>query len=1303
MQGYPNGTTSAPTSATTFLRLGIDATEAAAAAMFGHLRLDITADSSKALACGAAYYLTHCEHPADKRGGRYWMLALIRCADIPKIIDEAHVEAAAKAKQNGKPEPTRVDVQEQFFRFHLGVKKKWLVGVVGAVVEIDHLPRDEQERRYAALAAATGLTWTLQVFSGGKSVHAYLAFDRLVPPDDPIRLEVAHLLIAILEGDPAVIDPGRLTRLPGWRDPDGRREQPVVHLDTLARYAPELIRDRLRAHAQAIGIVNVPRAVEALKRAKRLDDAARAPRDGVISPTTPPQDALDLVARLRATRFDPAGEDLDLAADGAWVLRLAARLHSASEEEGGEAGYEMREHADRLRATWASPANDDLVLARTMLGITTQAGVVSSFKGTRHLGLAHDGDHEVYFVSREEMAIFAPMAKGTRVLAPCCGNGGSGRSDGSGIVMHEAGEAPRLWCHRCGHVVMAARIDPDALAAQPGMLWFGVSHTPRNDSDLVDVDGGVCQNPLASATPPEEVGGRYLLLGRDDLPPGIHVLAADTGTGKTTRLAEILREARTRGERVLVVVHRRTLARDAASPSAYDLDCYLDIDGDITSDGVVVSLDSITRYVLDAGDGAADLLDGAVVSSRAPDWIIIEESEAAFAHLGALHGTIPQIKGRRSEGRATSREVYLHLETLTRACLAKGGRVVAADALAGRLSRTILARLSGRPESSISWKAHRWTGDDPEILAYETRQDLMGELLVSIQTPNRRPVIACTSADAARRIHHILAAGGHKGLIYTADETHGRWETPGCFAVVEGWTTADYVVYSPSIDSGVNFDPADAAHRFTDVFVVGDAVAGIGWKKLVQMRHRARHHQRVHVWIARNYKHSRPTDEPSVRQEIEARWTTAKGLMIKYVADPDGSLKAVRYQDDEFLAATVTIRAHERTQWADVAASWTAYWRARGARQRAGHALSDAERRKLATVWTQAGRTVDAQYDDAVLAARHLTQAEHEQIRRRGPRSRDEALAVERVRLLDRFGGLRRGLAALDRHRERTKQVIRATRAGLLADNDCGKAHEASMGDDLLALMEGEASAVTGASSRVRVAVALASAALGPGWARALLPPALTDDSAIAWLGVAQPGVSHTPRNDRDLVDVEGGVCLEPSPGASPTTLPGCPQAEWSSASLGSSLKAVWNRVVAKLTDAPSALAGLGLSVQDIETKPTRALGIVLHYLGLETAWRQARCGGGRTRIYRVEAASWDALRDDMRRTVKRARVESVAAWPDLPDAKVPEADLLPTPEELAEAERMYEIGVRLFDGDSPKAGESRAPCSTATTLEATA
>ena len=1113
-----------PSSPSHIAQLGDSARNLAFNALTGHLGLNITFDWKTALDQVAPLYIWSGEHLGDK-DGRFWIPALINTADLLNVIKSV---AADKGIMPWEAE-------DRVRRWASGPRKKFCSEAICAAVEIDHLPRDEQERRYAPLTAATGLRWALQVFSGGKSVHAYLSFDKPISAGDPIRLEIQHLLIVILEGDHNIVDASRLLRLPGW---DGSvRKQPVLHADASAHYTSEGIRDRLKEYAASLGITDVELALQCLRTAKALDDAA-------------------------------------------------------NRQSGGEAAHELREHAALLRKTRASPNEDYLTLAAFMLGRKGRSRSAGSV-GTG--GSWEGGEYRV------PMATFAGLQERDRCIPPCC----AGHHRETAVYLGGG----RAWCHKCGQLVVE---DRSKILSDPAIKFGG------------------------------KVGKqRYLVLGRMELPGGIHVLVADTGTGKTTRLAEIVKEARRRGERVLVIVHRRSLARDAAE--AYGLDCYLDLQGDITSDGVVVSMDSLHRYQVDPG-AEDDLLDGEAVANRCPDWIIIEESESAFGHLGG-GGTIPLVAGK--SGRATAREVYLHVETLVRGTVAKGGRVVAADALAGGYTQATLARFAGCDQAALTLRGHRWTADDPEVIGYEKRQDVLAALLEVVADSGKKPIIACTSAGAARRVHHVLAAAGHNGLVLTADESHERWSKRQC--VTEGWGDADYVVHSPSIDSGVNFNPEDATERFTDVFIFADSVVGIGWRKLVQMRHRARHHDRVHWWCARSFKHGRPCDEPTVRKEMETRWKSARGWMVRYVPETEGKLKAVKYRDDDFFAFIVASRAHGRTEGADVAAAWCAWWRSRGAEMTAGQVLSKAERRKAANLWTEAGRTIDKRYDDSVLAAEKLTRTEHDHIRRRGARSKDEALALERVRPLNRFGGLRRELAALDRHRERTRQVTRASRAALVCEGDVGKAHEAAMGTDLAAVRKGEAGAVKGASSRVRVAVGLVGGVLGRGWARGLLPPSVRDDPAIQ--------LAHTPSNCSDLKEMTGGVCQQ----AAPTV-------EWTASGLAPRLLAIWRRFQDGLADAEVALAGLGLTERDLRDHPTRTMGSLLRYIGLATRHRQPRVDGKRVRVYWVDPDNWDALRADIARTVTRARGESVTAWDKLPDDK---------PQQLI---HMSEPGVRYFD-----------------------
>ena len=336
------------------ISLGHDATEAAAEALMGHLGLSVTASWDVAQAGTADYYLWSGAVPGDD-AGRYWIPALYRSADLPQVV-----AGVAEAKGISRAEAA-TRVQE----YHSGLVDDRVALSIAAAVEIDHLPRAEQVRRYAALTAATGLQWALQAHSGGKSVHAYLSFDRPLDPKDPLREEIQHLLIATLEGDDVITSPGHLMRLPGFDGP--ARKQPVLHTDAAAHYSPEAIRDRLVAYAEALGIADVGRAVR--------------------------------------------------------VLRLAHDLDLAARKTGGEAADEIREHASLLRATRGDPATADLDLAQAMLG---GRGPVVTVKIT---GTGTQAAEPVTVVSDEDFAPWRGLPVGSRTVGcPLCGGGNHRRT-----------------------------------------------------------------------------------------------------------------------------------------------------------------------------------------------------------------------------------------------------------------------------------------------------------------------------------------------------------------------------------------------------------------------------------------------------------------------------------------------------------------------------------------------------------------------------------------------------------------------------------------------------------------------------------------------------------------------------------------------------------------------------------------------------------------------------------------------------------------------------------------------------------
>ena len=344
--------------------------------------VEATGKFDAALAGTFDWFVWHGMTPCDD-AGRFWIPALFPTRRLPEALRELRDARRKKGKAYDDESCRR-----SMATYHSALGKRFVGKCPFAFIEIDHLPRAEQEARYDALAAATGLRWALMVFSGGKSVHAYLAF--VVPLDatNPLRLEIQRLLVVALEGDTRITDPGRLMRLPGW---NGRyRKQPVVHLDTDARIDAADVRDRLRAYTVSLGIADVEVAFRTLELAEALG--------------------------IEAKHETEAGDT--------------------------EAAVEIREHAAVLRATRAAPFDADVNLGRAMLGKGVRAALVGV---TPRVSLSGTNSATVC-LSEAEMAVYVGLTRLTSVHPPCCADNAKPK----GTVLSEPGSpwGPVVWCHK---------------------------------------------------------------------------------------------------------------------------------------------------------------------------------------------------------------------------------------------------------------------------------------------------------------------------------------------------------------------------------------------------------------------------------------------------------------------------------------------------------------------------------------------------------------------------------------------------------------------------------------------------------------------------------------------------------------------------------------------------------------------------------------------------------------------------------------------------------------------------------------
>lgn len=267
-----------------------------------HLGLRLTTRLNSALDHPEAYdgFIWGGETPGDE-AGRYWIPAIWSIHALGRAVEVlAHDQGVSS-------HTARLDMAQ----FHKGMQQAAITLLPWVYAEIDHLGIDDQLNRYAALTEATGLHWCLQVFTGGKSVHAYIATNVPATAGDPRWEQIQRLLVVILEGDSKIVNPGRLMRLPGWAGAD--RPHPVLLHAPEHRYPIQEVLDRLRAYAASMNLHDVDTAYRTLQLVEQLEFKARR-------------------------------------------------------ESFTDVAMELREHADHLRSTRGNPADGDLRLADAMLG-----------------------------------------------------------------------------------------------------------------------------------------------------------------------------------------------------------------------------------------------------------------------------------------------------------------------------------------------------------------------------------------------------------------------------------------------------------------------------------------------------------------------------------------------------------------------------------------------------------------------------------------------------------------------------------------------------------------------------------------------------------------------------------------------------------------------------------------------------------------------------------------------------------------------------------------------------------------------
>lgn len=132
-----------------------------------------------------------------------------------------------------------------------------------------------------------------------------------------------------------------------------------------------------------------------------------------------------------------------------------------------------------------------------------------------------------------------------------------------------------------------------------------------------------------------------------------------------------------------------------------------------------------------------------------------------------------------------------------------------------------------------------------EVRRYPEEQTLTHKI-TEMAMEGQTGAIACTAASDAKALTEILCGLGKRVLLYHRDVDESVKETLG--TVNETWSNYDWVVYSPTVSSGVSYDLPD---KFQNVILFARSISGITFTDLLQQAHRVRKpgSKILHAWV----------------------------------------------------------------------------------------------------------------------------------------------------------------------------------------------------------------------------------------------------------------------------------------------------------------------------------------------------------------------------------------------------------------------------------------------------------------------
>jgi hypothetical protein len=532
---------------------------------------------------------------------------------------------------------------------------------------------------------------------------------------------------------------------------------------------------------------------------------------------------------------------------------------------------------------------------------------------------------------------------------------------------------PQLVCAKCGVFLMAPLLsdytDDDEDVETDNAAFAALATKSRANRPPI-------LQPQMHAEKPSTVEERadVLFFSEPRLPDisdaaperGLFFIRSPKGTGKTHALGTIVEKARESGESVILLTHRRALARNLAN--RLNIANYQELEDGKLPKLLVICVNSITSHIAET---AANY-----------DIVIVDESEQVLRNL--LADTLsPNLS-----------DIFNKILLL----MQNARQVICLDAdLSSDLTIEVIALMRGaggkqEGDDYVGVINNYPIGSNKVVRSLPSQYQLLSEISQAADA-GKKFFVASSTARAAIVIGEVLKKQGTKVLVVAAPTAEHPEVIDFQKDPNDSVTQYDVIVASPSLQTGFSIDVED---HFDHIYGWFENVDGITFQDYDQALSRVRHCDNVTVWVESTRRPPR-IDPPAffiqdaIRLEMKSRqkflpkerrkltegqrlWARIEGL-IRYLTAVWSYKRDVQFKAMKVGLGFTIDEIKE----------------------------NDAETESGKLLWN-AFKDSGADYALAVFSARILDPDEYLEIVRKNHKTGEEHLAVRRYRFADAIG-----------------------------------------------------------------------------------------------------------------------------------------------------------------------------------------------------------------------------------------------------------------------------------------------------------